>query len=409
VRPAATPRPNALLLVAILLVGINLRGAIAAVSPVLQEIRADLDMSGTVAGLLTALPVVCFGLVAPAAAWLGGRLGIDRAILLACVVIAAGTVGRVLGGSVLLLVGTLVVGAAITVGNVLVPVVAKRDFPDRANNVTGLLTAALCTGAAVTTALTAPLSAAASSWRIGLASWAVLAVAAAVVWQLATARQTVVTVSPGEAPAALDRASDNRRAGAGLWGSWLAWAVALFLGAQAAAYYAVTAWLPTLLTQHAEIRVETASTAAAVFQILGIAGTLLVAALATVARLRWTAGLVAASWAVLFAGLLWAPAAWPAWILIGGTGQGGGIALAMTLVVVRAYDDVVARGLSAMAQLVGYTVGAAGPLVVGALYEQTGAWPVPLLVMLGLAGCIAATGIAAGRQATVGDPAVRQN
>lgn len=398
-RRSGGDRSSTLLLVAVLLVAINLRGAIAAVSPVLQEIRADLDMSGTVAALLTTVPVLCFAVVAPAAAWLGGRLGIDRAILLACLVIAAGTVGRVLGGSWTLLVGTLVVGAAITVGNVLVPVVAKRDFPDRASGVTGLLTAALCTGAALTAALTAPVAGIAS-WQVGLASWAGLAVAAAVVWQLATTRERATVAEP---PVTLDR----RGAGAGLWRSWLAWAVAGFLGAQAAAYYAVTAWLPTLLIQHAGTGVQAAGAGAAAFQILGIAGTLIVAAVATVRRLRRTAGLVAAGWVALLAGLLWQPAAWPLWILVGGVAQGAGIALAMTLVVVRAHDEVVARGLSAMAQLVGYGVAATGPLVVGALYEWSNGWIAPLVFLLGLAGCMALTGIAAGRETTVGGAALQ--
>lgn len=399
-RRSGADRPNALLLVAVLLVAINLRGAIAAVSPVLQEIRSDLAMSGTVAALLTTVPVLCFAVVAPVAAWLGGRLGLDRAILLSCVVIAAGTVGRVLGGSWTLLAGTLVVGAAITVGNVLVPVVAKRDFPTRASGVTALLTAALCTGAALTTALTAPV-AAVTNWRIGLASWAALAVAAAVVWQLAATRRRAI----GDEPAVpLDRG-----AGARLWRSWLAWAVAAFLGAQAAAYYVVTAWLPTLLIEHAGTGVEAAGAGAAAFQFLGIAGTLIVAAVATVSRLRWTAGLVAAGWVVLLAGLLWLPAAWPLWILVGGVAQGAGIALAMMLVVVRAYDEVVARGLSAMAQLVGYAVASTGPLVAGALYEWSGGWAMPLVFTLGLAGCMALTGISAGREATVGGPVPQRN
>ena len=98
----------------------------------LPEIRADLDLSASMAGLLTTLPVVAFAVFAPAAAWLGHRIGLDRAILYACLVIAAGTVWRVAGGAVTLLAVTMVIGAAMTVGNVLGPVVVKRDFAARA-------------------------------------------------------------------------------------------------------------------------------------------------------------------------------------------------------------------------------------------------------------------------------------
>ncbi|HSI91978.1 MAG TPA: MFS transporter [Jiangellaceae bacterium] len=400
--------PGVLLLVAVLLVAFNLRGAIAAVSPVLPEIRTDLGMSGTVAGLLTTLPVLCFAVLAPVAAWLGQRLGTDRAILLACLVIALGTVGRVLGGSWTLLIGTVVVGAAMTVGNVLVPVVAKRDFGGHAGRITGLFTAALCAGAATTAALTAPISSA-SSWRIGLAGWALLAIVAAIVWRIAMVRRNTVTAS-ASAAGATGLAGPADPTGRGVWRSPLAWSVALFLGAQGAAYYAVTAWLPTLLIRQIDTDLETAGLAAAVFQILGIAGTLLAAGLVSFRRRQgWLAGLVAGGWAVLLAGLLWWPAAWLLWTVIGGVAQGAGIALALTLVVLRSHDAAVARGLSAMAQFVGYSIGAAGPLVVGILYEQTGSWTAPLVLLLGLAGCMALTGGIAGRDATVGAPVPRQN
>src|SRR5512145_831480 len=137
-----------LLLAGLLLVAFNLRAAIAAVSPVLPEIRADLELSASTAGLLTTLPVLSFAVFAPAAAWLGHRIGLDRAILFACVVIGLGTVWRVAAGAVTLLAVTMVIGAAMTVGNVLGPVVIKRDFTARGATVMGLFTAFLIVGAA---------------------------------------------------------------------------------------------------------------------------------------------------------------------------------------------------------------------------------------------------------------------
>lgn len=95
------------LLAAILLVGLNLRGSIAAVSPVLPDIRADLYMSAGMAGLLTSLPVLCFALGAPGAVWLGRRLGIYRALLAGCLVIALATTVRPYAGVWLLLVGLI--------------------------------------------------------------------------------------------------------------------------------------------------------------------------------------------------------------------------------------------------------------------------------------------------------------
>jgi CP family cyanate transporter-like MFS transporter len=373
------------LLAAVLLAGLNLRGAIAAVSPVLPEIRADLGLSPTVAGLLTTLPVLCFAALAPAAAALGRRLGASWAVLVALVVLTLATALRVLDGAPVLLAGTLVIGAAMTVGNVLLPPVVKGEFGPRAGTVTGLYTTTLVVGAAATAAVTPPV-AAVWGWRAGLACWAVLALLAAVVWGWAT-RST-----GGGEPARVVPGSGLR-----VWQNRLAWAVSLLLAVQSALYYAVTAWLPSLLLD--EVGSARAGAAAATtFQLVGIAGTLVVP---LVVR-RWSGqrvlGLaVAGAWAVLVAGLLVLPAAWPLWVVVGGLAQGAGVALAYTLIVLRSADEDQVRRLSGMAQVIGFSVGAAGPLAVGALYAASGGWPAPLALLLALSAGYAVVAVIAGR------------
>ncbi|MGY1615518.1 MFS transporter [Geodermatophilus sp. SYSU D00691] len=386
-RPAGT----GLLLAAVLLTGLNLRGAIAAVSPVLPEVRADLRLSPTVAGLLTTLPVLCFAALAPAAAGLGRRSGAERAVLASLVVLAAATALRVLDGAAVLLAGTVVIGAAMTVGNVLLPVVVKRDFGSRAGTVTGLYTTTLAGGAAVTAAATAPL-AALWGWRVALACWAVLALLAAAVW----ARATRAVADRGPAPEA-------RGSGPRVWRSPLAWAVSGLLAVQSALYYAVTAWLPTLLLDEVG-SIDAGAAAATTFQLVGIPGTLVVP---LVVR-RWAGQrvlgvAVAAAWAALVVGLLVAPAAWPVWAVVGGLAQGAGVALAYTLIVLRSADEDQARRLSGMAQVVGFTGGAAGPLAVAVLYAATDGWPAPLALLLLLTAAYGGTAVVAGRRRTLAD------
>lgn len=376
------------LLVAVLLVAVNLRGAIAAVGPVLPELRADLGLSAAAAGLLTTLPVLCFAVLAPAAAWLGRRLGTRTALLGSLAALAAGTVLRVLDGPPVLMAGTFVVGAAMTVGNVLLPVVVKREFRGRAGAVTGMYTAALAAGAALTAALSAPV-AVVGGWRLGLAVWAPLALVAAIVWAAFARPAPAADSVPAE---------DRRPAGVRVWRAPVAWAVSVFLAMQSALYYAVTTWLPTLLTEDLALDVGTAALAASAFQVLGIPGAVVVPALLG----RWSdqVGLaiaVAAGWAVVPAGLMLWPAAWPAWIAVGGIAQGAGISLAFALVVLRSADDEVVRRLSGMSQLVGYSVGAAAPLAVGGLYAVTGGWAAPLLMLVAIAAVLCLAGAVAGR------------
>jgi CP family cyanate transporter-like MFS transporter len=91
-----------------------------------------------------------------------------------------------------------------------------------------------------------------------------------------------------------------------------------------------------------------------------------------------------------------------AWSAIGGVTQGAGVSLAFTLIVLRGAGEDAVRRISAMAQLVAYPIGAAGPLAVGALNAATGGWTVPLLVLAGCAVVIGVCGLVAGRATSVG-------
>jgi MFS transporter, CP family, cyanate transporter len=396
-------RPPALLLVAVLLVGVNLRGALAAVSPVLPALRADLGLPPSLVSLVTTLPVLCFAAAAPAAAWLGRRTGAGVAVLWSLLLLAVATAARVLGGSAVLLAGTVVIGLAMTVGNVLLPPVVKGRFGAAAGRVTGLYTAALAAGAALTAALTAPI-AQLWGWRVGLAGWAVLALVAAGVWRAATRPAGAAGRAQAAAPVVPDGAP---AAGPSVWRHPVAWAVGLLLAVQTMLYYAATTWLPTVLVDRLHVGVPTGAAAASLFQLVGIVGALLVPAL--VGRRRGQVGLglvVGAGWVVLFAGLLAWPAGWVLWVAVGGLAQGAGVALSFTVIVLRAADEAAARGLSGMSQLVGYAIGATGPLLAGGLYGATGGWVVPLAVLAGLGICWAGLAAVAGRPGTIGGPPV---
>jgi CP family cyanate transporter-like MFS transporter len=388
------PRGTGMLLAGVLLAGLNLRLSIAAVSPVLPEIRADLHLSATVAGLLTTLPVLCFAAFAPVASWFGRRVGAERAVLAGLVLLGAATALRVLDGAPVLLAGTVLLGAAMAVGNVLLPPVVKRDFGPRAGTVTGLYTGTFTIGAAATAALTAPL-AAVWGWRAALSCWAVLAVVAVVVWALAIR---------GDREVAVSRPAD---AGGGprVWRSRLAWAVSGALMLQTGLYYAITAWLPSLLVDElGRGGAAAGASAGSLFQILGIPGTLIIPLVVRRTTSQRGLGLtVAAGWGVLVVGLLVAPAAWPVWAVVGGVAQGAGLALAFTLVVLRSADEHEARQLSGMGQLVGYGGGALAPLAVGALYAVGGSWTLPLCFLVVLVVVQAGVLLAAGRPGTLSE------
>ena len=118
-------------LVAILLVALNLRPAIASVPPLSDAISSDLKLSSTALGMLTTLPVLCMGIFAPLGAVAVRRFGADRVLATSVVFIAVGTALRVVTGLLPLYCATVVAGIGIAVAGALLPPLVRAHFPSR--------------------------------------------------------------------------------------------------------------------------------------------------------------------------------------------------------------------------------------------------------------------------------------
>jgi MFS transporter, CP family, cyanate transporter len=373
----------------IVLVAANLRPAVVAVAPLLGEIQADQGLSGTAAGVLSALPVLCFGLVAPLAPGLARRVGIERAMLVSLLVLCAGMAIRSVAGLAGLYTGTAVAGAAIAVGNVLLPSLIKRDFAARTGLMTGLYTMAIATGGTLAAGVTVPVARAVGlDWRGALAMWMVFALVAVLCWLPHVRR----TARPARTTAA---------AAGALWRDPLAWQVTTYMGLQSLSYFAVTAWLPAVLIARGYDPVA-AGWLLALASACGIAGATVAPVLA--ARTREQRAVVAATTALAAVGLLGllaVPGTEVLWVVLLGTAQSAALGIALTLVGLRAPDAGRAAQLSGMAQSAGYVLAAAGPFAVGFLHDLTDGWTVPLLLLLALLAVQGAAGLLAARDRQV--------
>ncbi|WP_428640784.1 CynX/NimT family MFS transporter [Roseibium sp.] len=377
VSPAEQPRGIArfVLGASLVLIAFNLRPVFSSASALLPEIRDGFGLSATGASLLTTLPVLCLGLFSPLAPRLARTIGTERTLLAVAFLLALGTAARGLSSVPLLFLGTALAGACIAVGNVLLPGLVKRDFPDKAALLTGWYTMALCAGAASAAGLTIPLQRALSGSIDGaLAAWAVPALLVALLWLpqvLATGKRAKGDVYKVE----------------GMWRDRLAWHVTLFMGLQSALAYCVFGWLVPILRARGLDGV-TAGAIVSVSVMIQAASCLVAPHLAVRGRdqrLINVALCLIATGALL--GLLFAPLStvW-IWAVLQGIGQGGLIAVALTVIVLRTQDSHAAAQLSGMAQCVGYTLAAIGPLIVGLVQSWTGgfAWSAALFVALGL-------------------------
>jgi CP family cyanate transporter-like MFS transporter len=399
----------ALLAGGMVLVAINLRPAAASIGPVLGGIQSGAGLSSGWAGALTTLPVLCFGLLAPLAPVLARRLGLHTTIAAAMCALLAGMLLRLIPGVGFLFAGTAVAGVAIATGNVLVPVLVRRDFPHRTGTAMALYTTSLVGFAALAAGVTVPLAQAlGGGWRTGLGVWAVPAAVAALAWLPAVLRRDgpaggprheasgteAPVTAPGEA-APLPLPVHTART---LLRSRLAWAVTLFFALQSGGFYATLAWLPSIFRSHG----ASAAHAGLLLSLTMVVG--LVAALTlpgVAARYRDLRLLVLISCLLAAAGLLGillAPMAAPyLWTVLLGLGQNAGFPLALMLIVMRGGSVAGTEGLSTLAQSVGYALAALAPLAVGALHGLTSSWTPALILLLALLVPQLAIGLAAGR------------
>ncbi|MFC9847564.1 CynX/NimT family MFS transporter [Streptomyces sp. NPDC060223] len=417
--PATRAWMTRLVVVAIVLTALNLRPAITSLGALLEEVRDGLGMSGSVAGLLTSVPPLCFAAFGVMAPRLARRFGPGAVVCAGMVAIATGLAVRPYAGNTAgFLAGTALALMGIAVSNVLMPVIVKSWFPERVGSMTGLYSMALALGTAAAAAVTVPMTdALGGSWRSGLVVWAGLAVVAVLPWiPLAGVRGAGVsgrqgTSVPGarrSSRAGVSRPVTDVPDGLRITRSRTAWALAVFFGLQATAAYITMGWMAQIF-RDAGVSAGTAGLLLAVTMVMGVPLAFVIPRLAT--RLPHQGPIVVALGVcglAGYAGLYLAPAggAW-AWALLLGVSNCA-FPLALTMVGMRARTGAGVAKLSAFAQSAGYLISIPGPLLVGVLYQHSGGWGLPLALMAGLMIPQIAVGILAGRDRTVEDEAARR-
>lgn len=386
-----------LLAAAMILLAANLRPAAAAIGPLLGRIQHDTGLSGFGAGLLTTLPVLCFGALAPLAPTLARRLGERTTVAVALAVLLLGLLVRLVPGIGFLFLGTALAGAAIAIGNVLLPVLVRGNFPDRIGLLTGLYTTSLVGFAALAAGISVPVANAfGGGWRPGLGIWAVPAAIALAVWAPELrCRQRAA------------RPAGHRVAGArALLRDRVAWSVTLFFAVQSAGFYATLAWLPSVFHSHG-LSTTKSGLLLSLSLVAGLVPALTLPTLAARAHdqrrfVLAVVGCILVGWLGVLFDATGAPYLWA--ILLG-VGQNAAFPLALTMIVLRGGNLTNTAGLSTLVQTVGYLVAALGPLAIGAVHELTGSWTPSLLVLIGLLVPQLLLGLAAARNRTV-TPAV---
>jgi len=404
-------RPWVLLFVAVAIVAANMRMTITGVGPLLEQIAEDQGVSPAALGFLGSLPLLAWAAFSPLAHGLSARIGLTNAVTVSLVVLTAGTVWRSFpGGPVNLWVGTAIIGAGLAFANVLMPAVIKRDFPQRIALVMGAYTALLGGMGAVTAGLVVPLSHIPAGddmlgWRGALLLTGATLPIGIAVWVWAHRKRRGPAGAPGIDAARPADAAEPARSDAGrrIWRDPIAWLVSVYMGAQSVTFYVVSTWFAPYETALGRDPVV-AGVELMIYQIFGVAGSMLVPLIARGRTNRWLPALLPAIGLVAWIGMALLPAAMPAWIVIGGTASGALLTVSLMLMAQRARTQDHAAALSGMAQSLGYTIAATGPIAFGWLHEVTGDWLLPFAVVWVAAVVVILVGLPLGRPRYVLEP-----
>ncbi len=382
---------RAVVALGILVFALNLRAAIVAISPLLHQIQRDLNLTGGEAGLLTTLPVACFGLFSPLAPRLAQRFGIELTLFGSTLLMAAAFAVRLVPTTSALFAGTLIAGISIAIGNVLVPALIKRDFPTHGGKMTAAYVTSLSVGPALAAGLTVPLQRTFGlDWRSALFVWIALPLATLVVWlpQLRTVHR------PG---------SDGGVSLAAMFRSPLAWQVTFFMGFQSLVFYSTIAWLPTLYIMRG-LDASAAGGLLSLASFVSIPVVLIVPLLS--ARMRnqtplvWVMG---ALYMIGLLGLMLDPVSLAVvWATAIGAAQAMTISLAISFIMARSPDGAHAAQLSSMSQGIGYIMAAFGPYLFGVVRDLSGGYIAPVAALLLVVVPMIAAGIGAAQPRFVG-------
>lgn len=378
-----------LLLVAVLLLSANLRAPLTSVGVLLPAINDDLQLSAFATSIIAILPLLAFSFASLFAAPVSTKIGLNRTIVYALIVITVGIILRSLGSSTLLFTGILLIGIGIAFGNVLAPVFIKASFPLQVGLVTALYTVSMNIFGALSSAVSAPI-AKATNYNISLAMIGIVTIITLIFWIIVLQKDKEV-----EAPQPVAVTSS-------IWRSPLAWQITLFMGGQSVIFYSLINFLPIILKEQ-HIPVEVTGGYLTVLQIAIIIFTFIIPMIAAnMAHQVYLGCINGLLFIAGIAGMIYGDVKYMlVYILFIGVALGISFGLVNLFFSMKTEYTHTAKQLSGMAQAIGYLFAALSVLIFGVIHDYTHDWSHSLYFLLADALLMLIVGMLAGRKHTI--------
>jgi CP family cyanate transporter-like MFS transporter len=361
----------------ILFIGLNLRSPFTSVAPVLGQIMEGLSLSPSAAGILTALPLFSFAIFSPISPQISRKFGLYPTLTFALFLIASGIMFRSLGYPLSLYAGTVMIGAGIAIGNVLLPVVVKISFPTKIAVITSLYVFMMGIASTFTSSLMVPISGfkiyEVTGWQLALLFNLLLPIAALLVW-LPQRKKATSAISGS-------LTEQNTDLMAKLLRCPVAWYVTLGVGLNSFIFYSFAGWLPTILNDFGFDEVNAGYTYGFLQFATTVPGLLLVPILSRTTNQRLLVTIVSSSGLLALFGIMVLPQYAVLWVGVFGVANCSTFIIGISFIGQRTDNQFQAAALSGMSQSIGYGLAATGPSIIGYLHSVTDSWTASLLVI----------------------------
>ncbi|PFI51847.1 MFS transporter [Bacillus cereus] len=359
-----------LYILALFFVSINLRIGITSISPLLETIRQDLNISNFSVSFLTAIPVFCMGTFALLTGKVIKKYGAEKAIMACLILIGFATCMRAFTSSIsTLFASSLFIGIGIALAGPLLSGFIKEKSPTKIGLMIGIYSVGMGTGASLSAGLTIPLQhVLKDDWNMALAFWCVLTIIAIIFWYPVMKRKKNTSTQDKKNNSLPLR---NKKA----------WLFTIFFGLQSGIFYSITTWLAPA-NQNMGVSSEQAGTLITVFTVVQMICSFLIPTLADIYKNRalWLLGSIC--FVLVGLSLMIYPLTTP-WIptILLGIGLGGVFPLALMLPLYETKTSEDASAWTAMMQSGGYIMGGFIPVLAGIARDYFNSYTQVFIIM----------------------------
>lgn len=359
-----------LYILALFFVSINLRIGITSISPLLETIRQDLNISNFSVSFLTAIPVFCMGTFALLTGKVIRKYGAEKSIMACLILIGFATCMRAFTSSIsTLFASSLFIGIGIALAGPLLSGFIKEKFPTKIGLMIGIYSVGMGTGASLSAGLTIPLQhVLKDDWNMALAFWGVLTIIAIIFWYPVMKRKKNTSTQDKKNNSLPLR---NKKA----------WLFTIFFGLQSGIFYSITTWLAPA-NQNMGVSSEQAGTLITVFTVVQMICSFFIPTLADIYKNRalWLLGSICLVLVGLSLMIYPLTTPWTPSILLG-IGLGGVFPLALMLPLYETKTSEDASAWTAMMQSGGYIMGGFIPVLAGIARDYFNSYTQVFIIM----------------------------